>query len=236
MVFLSPRAQLSVGSLSKGEQLLLRSQNHAVIVPAGNFDHLLIPEEVYELWHGQVLLVGVPQLPQVLVESTPAPRVNLSVSVEGEGVEVSASDIGDLLSLEVLNFVDAAHFMPSLVPQSASPREYGAFLGEREGVVVATGNLGHRVLDHGGLQVELSEVVNLGADSYLAEEQRAGHVYLSLGVDDCCVAAGRCDCIYKAPEAFDGGGGVGSFGGDVGELSLLVAPPRVHQGSFSGDG
>ena len=150
-------------------------------------------------------------------------------------MEVSAGDIGDLLSLEVLNFVDAAHLMPGLVPQSASPREYGAFLGEGEGVVVATGNLVHLVLSHGSLQVELPEVVNLGADSYLAEEERAGHVYLPLGVDDCSVAACRCDFIHKAPEAADGGGGVGSFGGDVGELSLLVAPPRVYQGSFGGD-
>ena len=236
MVFLSPRAQLAISALSESEQFFLCSQNHAVIVPASNFDHLLVPEEVYELWHGQVLLVGMPQLPQVLIKSAPAPRVNLSVSVEGEGVEVSAGDIGDLLSLEMLYFVDAAHLMPSFVPQSASPREYGAFLGERESVVVATGNLGDLVLSHGSLQVELPEVVNLGADTYLAEEQRSRHVYLPLCVDDCGVAAGRCDRIHKAPEAFDGSGGVSSFCSDVGELSFLVAPPRVHQGSFGGDG
>lgn len=98
-------------------------------------------------------------------------------------------------------------------------------MGKGEGMVVSTGYFFDFVLGHGGVEVELPEVIDLSGDTYFPEEQGAGHVDMSFGVDDGSVGACGGDLFNDSAEALYGEGLVGRFIGSDGKFAVLVATP-----------
>lgn len=76
---------------------------------------------------------------------------------------------------------------------------------------ISTGYSFYSELEHQLVNSELPEVVHLRWDADFAEEQGAGHVYLSFMVEDSGVSAGRGYLFDDAFESSNGGGLVGKL-------------------------
>lgn len=72
-IFLGPCSQLPEVTLSESVELLILCQYHRVVVSAGYLCRFLPLKELDELRVGQVLLIGVPELPLIFVLPTSTP-------------------------------------------------------------------------------------------------------------------------------------------------------------------
>ncbi len=202
-----------------------------MVVSTGYLGHFFLLKKLDELWFRQVFFVGVAQLPLIFVLAAASPAVDLACCVERQTVEIPACDIHNGLVSEVLGVepVDSLALASGLVPEAASPREECALFGEGERVIVAAGYFSDPVLQHRLVQVEFSEIADLGRNADLSEEQRAAHVDVALIVVDGSVGAGGGDAHGCAPESLNGRGQVCGFVIGYGQFAIFVAAPGVDE-------
>ena len=85
-------------------------------------------------------------------------------------MEVSAGNIDDVLSDKFFHSADTSTFVPSFVPESASPWENSSIINKCKSMVISTCNFLHSVLGHLLMKFELPEVVYLGGYAYFPEQ------------------------------------------------------------------